>query len=68
MIAPARPVFRYPFAWLGLACFICTFMADGTTESGFSAEAPVLFGGLCLTGAVLGAFLLPGNTGSASTS
>lgn len=61
MIAPARPVFRYPFAWLGLACFICTFMADGTTESGFSAEAPVLFGGLCLTGAVLGAFLLPGN-------
>ena len=60
MTAPARPALRYPFALLGLVCFFCTFLADGTTESGFSAEAPVLFGLLCLTGAAVGAFLLPG--------
>ena len=38
---------RHPFLCLLALCLAANLLVDGTTESGFSAEAPVVFAACC---------------------
>ena len=55
-LRPARDwPLRHPFVCLGVLCLAADLLVDGTTASGFSAQAPVVFALCCAVG--LGLYL-----------